>query len=213
MQIRTTKNKLLNQKEHANYVDALQLMEQHSPDMLGRKIKEATIQQAFTLQTALDLTPKGGVVLSAGSWEDTATESLKKLGYDVIDVDPAINTDLKTYFDTNADKHGTIDSVVSTSVIEHVEKDEEFIDCICKLLKSGGYGIVTMDYNNEYLNGGVTKPNEDIRLYTEFDLRIRLNAVLKENDCELLEADYSGDNDFCYGGHWYTFATFVFKKK
>ena len=206
-------NKLLNQKEHANYVAALQLMEQHSPEMLGRKIKEATIQQAFTLQTALDLTPTGGVVLSAGSWEDTATESLKKLGYDVIDVDPAINSDLKTYFDNNPDKHGKIDSVVSTSVIEHVEKDEEFIDCICKLLKSGGYGIVTMDYNNGYLNGGVTKPNEDVRLYTEFDLRIRLNAVLEDNDCELLEADYSGENDFTYAGHWYTFATFVFKKK
>ena len=206
-------NKLLNQKEHANYVAALQLMEQHSPEMLGRKIKEATIQQAFTLQTALDLTPTGGVVLSAGSWEDTATESLKKLGYDVIDVDPAINSDLKTYFDNNPDKHGKIDSVVSTSVIEHVEKDEEFIDCICKLLKSGGYGIVTMDYNNGYLNGGVTKPNEDVRLYTEYDLRIRLNAVLEENDCELLEADYSGENDFTYAGHWYTFATFVFKKK
>ena len=206
-------NKLLNQKEHANYVAALKLMEEYSPEMLGRKIKEATIQQAFTLQTALDLTPKGGLVLSAGSWEDTATESLKKLGYDVIDVDPAINSDLKTYFDNNPDKHGKIDSVVSTSVIEHVERDEEFIDCICKLLKSGGYGIVTMDYNNGYLNGGVTKPNEDVRLYTEFDLRIRLNAVLEDNDCELLEADYSGDNDFCYAGHWYTFATFVFKNK
>jgi SAM-dependent methyltransferase len=206
-------NKLLNQKEHANYVAALQLMEQHSPEMLGRKIKEATIQQAFTLQTALDLTPKGGVVLSAGSWEDTATESLKKLGYDVIDVDPAINSDLKTYFDNNPDKHGKIDSVVSTSVIEHVEKDEEFIDCICKLLKSGGYGIVTMFYNNGYLNGGVTKPNEDVRLYTEYDLLIRLNSIVEDNDCELLEADYSGENDFHYAGHWYTFATFVFKKK
>ena len=206
-------NKLLNQKEHANYVAALKLMEEHSPEMLSRKIKEATIQQAFTLQTALDLTPKGGLVLSAGSWEDTATESLKKLGYDVIDVDPAINSDLKTYFDNNSDKHGKIDSVVSTSVIEHVERDEEFIDCICKLLKSGGYGIVTMDYNNGYLNGGVTKPNEDVRLYTEFDLRIRLNNILEDNECELLEADYNGENDFCYAGHWYTFATFVFKKK
>ena len=58
-----------------------------------------------------------------------------------------------------------------------------------------------------------SKPNEDVRLYTEYDLRIRLNAVLEENDCELLEADYSGENDFTYAGHWYTFATFVFKKK
>ncbi|NDB29634.1 methyltransferase domain-containing protein [archaeon] len=206
-------NKLLNQKEFANYQNSLSLLQEHCPEMLSRKIPQANIQQAFTLQTALDLTPKGGLVLSAGSWEDTATETLKKLGYNVTDVDPMINSDLKTYFDNNQQIHGKLDSVVSTSVIEHVHNDEEFIDCICKLLKSGGYGIVTMDYNNGYLNGGVTKPNEDVRLYTEYDLRIRLNAVLEENGCELLEADYSGENDFNYAGHWYTFATFVFKKK
>ena len=206
-------NKLLNQKEFANYQNSLSLLQEHCPEMLSRKIPQANIQQAFTLQTALDLTPKGGLVLSAGSWEDTATETLKKLGYNVTDVDPMINSDLKTYFDNNQQIHGKLDSVVSTSVIEHVHNDEEFIDCICKLLKSGGYGIVTMDYNNGYLNGGVTKPNEDVRLYTEYDLRVRLNAVLEENGCELLEAGYSGENDFNYAGHWYTFATFVFKKK
>lgn len=206
-------NKLLNKKEFANYQGALDLLQIHCAEMLSRKIPEANIQQAFTLQTTLDLIPTGANLLSAGCWEDTATETLKKVGYNVIDVDPQINTDLKTYFDTNEQIHGKLDGVVSTSVIEHVEKDEEFIDCICKLLKSGGYGIVTMDYNNGYLNGGVTKPNEDVRLYTEYDLRIRLNAVLEENDCELLEANYEGENDFHYAGHWYTFATFVFKKK
>lgn len=206
-------NKLLNKKEFANYQNALNLLKTHCPEMLSRKIPEANIQQAFTLQTTLDLIPVGSNLLSAGSWEDTATETLKKVGYNVIDVDPQINSDLKTYFDANQQLHGKLDGVVSTSVIEHVHNDEEFIDCICKLLKSGGYGIATMDYNNGYLNGGVTKPNEDVRLYTEYDLRIRLNAVLEENECELLEANYEGENDFHYAGHWYTFATFVFKKK
>jgi predicted ATP-grasp superfamily ATP-dependent carboligase len=205
-------NKLLNKKEFANYQNALDLLKTHCPEMFSRKIPEANIQQAFTLQTTLDLVPTNSNILSAGCWEDTATETLKKVGYNVIDVDPQINTDLKTYFDNNPSIHGKLDGVVSTSVIEHVEKDEEFIDCICKLLKSGGYGIVTMDYNNEYLNGGVSKPVEDVRLYTEYDLRIRLNAVLEENNCELLEVNYEGENDFCYCGHWYTFATFVFKK-
>jgi hypothetical protein len=205
-------NKLLNQKEFANYQDAIKQMQELTPEMLSRKIPTAIIQQAFTLQTAKDLIPKGSTVLSAGSWEDNATEVLKLIGYNVIDVDPQINTDLKTYFDQHPEIHGNLDAVVSTSVIEHVEKDEEFIDCICKLIKSGGYGIVTMDYNNGYLNGGVSKPVEDVRLYTEYDLRIRLNSVLEENNCELLEANYEGENDFCYCGHWYTFATFVFKK-
>jgi hypothetical protein len=207
-------NKLLNQKEFANYQDAIKQMQELTPEMLSRKIPTAIIQQAFTLQTAKDLVPVGSTVLSAGSWEDNATEVLKLIGYNVIDVDPQINSDLKTWFDQHPDSHGNLDGVVSTSVIEHVEKDEEFIDCICKLLKKDAYGIVTMDYHNEYLNGGIGKPNEDYRLYTEYDLRIRLNAVLEDNDCELLEADYSGDNaDFQYAGHWYTFATFVFKKK
>jgi hypothetical protein len=207
-------NKLLNQKEFANYQDAIKQMQELTPEMLSRKIPTAIIQQAFTLQTAKDLVPEGSTVLSAGSWEDNATEVLKLIGYNVIDVDPQINSDLKTWFEQHPESHGKLDGVVSTSVIEHVEKDEEFIDCICKLLKKDAYGIVTMDYHNEYLNGGISKPNEDYRLYTEYDLRIRLNAVLEDNDCELLEADYSGDNaDFQYAGHWYTFATFVFKKK
>jgi hypothetical protein len=207
-------NKLLNQKEFANYQDAIKQMQELTPEMLSRKIPTAIIQQAFTLQTAKDLVPVGSTVLSAGSWEDNATEVLKLIGYNVIDVDPQINSDLKTWFDQHPESHGNLDGVVSTSVIEHVEKDEEFIDCICKLLKKDAYGIVTMDYHNGYLNGGISKPNEDFRLYTEYDLRIRLNAILEENECELLEADYSGDNaDFEYAGHWYTFATFVFKKK
>ncbi len=206
-------NKLLNQKEFANYQQALELMKTHCPEMLSRKIPEATIQQAFTLQTALDFiqSPKDKI-LSAGSWEDTATEALKKLGYYVIDVDPAINYDLKTYYDKHSQDHGTFDVIVSTSVIEHVANDEEFIYVIGKLLKSGGVGIVTMDYNNEYTYGS-PKPNEDYRLYTEDDLRGRLNDVLTTIDCELLPADYTGTNDFCYAGNWYTFATFVFKKK
>jgi hypothetical protein len=207
-------NKLLNQKEFANYQDAIKQMQELTPEMLSRKIPTAIIQQAFTLQTAKDLLPKGSTVLSAGSWEDNATEVLKLIGYNVIDVDPQINSDLKTWFDQHPESHGNLDGVVSTSVIEHVEKDEEFIDCICKLLKKDAYGIVTMDYHNGYLNGGISKPNEDYRLYTEYDLRIRLNSILEDNNCELLEADYTGDNaDFHYAGHWYTFATFVFKKK
>jgi hypothetical protein len=205
-------NKLLNKKEFANYQSALNLLNNHVPEMMSRKIPEASIQQAFTLQTSIDLTPENGLVLSAGSWEDTATATLKKLNYNVVDVDPMINSDLKTWFDNNQNSIGTFDSVVSTSVIEHVQNDEEFLDCICKLLKSGGHGIVTMDYNDGYLNGNVTKPNEDVRLYTEYDLRNRLNSILESNNCTLLDADYSGENDFCYSGHWYTFATFVFKK-
>ena len=33
-----------------------------------------------------------------------------------------------------------------------------------------------------------------------------------KNNCLLLDSNYEGINDFCYAGHWYTFATFVFKK-
>jgi 5S rRNA maturation endonuclease (ribonuclease M5) len=82
-------NKLLNKKEFANYQSALDLLQTHCAEMLSRKIPEANIQQAFTLQTTLDLIPTTGNLLSAGCWEDTATETLKKVGYNVIDVERA----------------------------------------------------------------------------------------------------------------------------
>lgn len=205
-------NKLLNKKEFPNYQYTLDIMKKYTPEMCSRKIPDALIQQAFTLQTALYyLEPKKDIILSAGSWEDTATETLKKLGYNVIDVDPMINSDLKTYYDNHSELEGTIGGVISTSVLEHVENDGEFVEIICKLLKPKGYGIMTMDFNNNYPN--TSKPNEDHRLYTEYDLLIRLKHVLNMNGCELIEPiDYSGENDFVYCGHWYTFATFVFMK-
>lgn len=182
------------------------------PEMMSRKISEANVQQAFTFSTATDIAihlnkPK---ILSAGSFEDTATESLKKLGYNVTDVDPQINYDLHTFALQNYEE---FDIIVSTSVLEHVKDDEEFIKDCCNLLNKGGYAIFTMDFKEGYKQGDPL-PATDLRFYTNRDLNERLSNIINENGCKLV-GDYTswiGEPDFVYQGHSYSFATFVFRK-
>ncbi len=204
-------NYLLTQDKLNNFSNELDMLYKYCPETMTRKIKEANIQQAFVLQTALKCTGAGHNILSVGSYEDTASETLRKLNYDITEIDPVLNYDLNTYFNNNRDI--LFNTIISTSVIEHVENDEEFIDNICKLLKVDGYAIITCDFNNKYISDNLTKPNEDYRLYTEYDLLIRLNSIIESNGCELVQPiDYSGVADFIYNGNLYTFATYVFKK-
>lgn len=182
------------------------------PEMMSRKIFEANVQQAFTYAKTKDLSTVFSRILSVGSFEDTAYETLKKEGYDIVGIDPVVNMGLAEFFRQNhLSNH--YDIIFSTSVIEHVEDDERFIDEICKLLKPEGYGIITCDFRDDWKNGE-PKPGENTRLYTEYDLVERLNNILKANDCEMIgERNYSGIPDFCYGVYKYSFATYTFQKK
>ena len=88
-------------------------------------------------------------------------------------------------------------------------KDSEWL---CKLLKNGGYGVLTCDFNDNYKNGD-GKPGEDFRLYTKKDLLKRLNSVLNNNDCKIIgDVDYDSLPDFQYGIYKYSFATYNFIK-
>lgn len=148
-------------------------------------------------------------LLCVGSFEDTACEFVQKLGYNVHAIDPCLNLSLNDYFGTT---HRKFDLIFSTSVIEHVEDDELFINQICKLLKPNGYAVLTCDFNNDY-RSGMGKPLEDFRLYTKEDLLVRLNNILKQNGCEMYgEIDYDHEPDFQYSTYTYTFATYIFKK-
>jgi len=97
-------------------------------------------------------------------------------------------------------------STKGNTLLQYFGLDNTLIDAIAER-SHYKFGLKKIGTNIPILS------EEDVRLYTEFDLRIRLNNILEDNECELLEADYNGENDFCYAGHWYTFATFVFKKK
>lgn len=204
-------NRILTNEDREIFKPIIEQMFSLCPEIMARKIAEANVQQAFTLSTALGWieSDEDVEILSAGAFEDSATEILKKLGYKVTDVDPAINSDLHT-FAKNADKK--FDIIISTSVVEHVEDDEEFITDICNLLKPQGLAILTMDFNNNYKVGDPV-PATVIRQYTEWDLHNRLWKLIEKNNCFLQGLfDWSAEPDFIYQGYLYSFATFVFRK-
>lgn len=181
------------------------------PEMMSRKFQRANVQQAWVYSKVKELTKEYDRILSVGSFEDTAYETLHKEGFDIIGIDPVVNMGLSEFFRQN-NGINYYDIIFSTSVIEHVEDDEKFIYQICKLLKPGGYGILTCDFRDDYKEGD-PRPGEDQRLYTEYDLVERLNNVLKSNDCQMFgDIDYSGEPDFCYSNVWYSFASFNFQK-
>lgn len=203
-------NRILTNKDRETLNSIVDELFSLCPAMMARKIPEANVQQAFTFSTAKKYATLDSEILSAGSFEDTATEGLKKQGYKVTDVDPNINTDLHNFYLQNSSKY---DIIVSTSVLEHVKNDEEFIEDCCKLLKDGGYAIFTMDFNDDYYPGKEV-PATVIRQYTKYDLEERLPKVLEANDCELVGShNWNAAPDFFYQGHIYSFATFVFRKK
>ena len=203
------KNKILNDDQREYYRDSINELYSLCPDTIKRKIPNANAQQAFVLKTVKDLYIDGEI-LSVGSFDDTASESLIKLGYDVKEIDPSINYDLHEYYQLNNMKKFNI--IISTSVIEHVKDDELFIDEICKLLNDGGYAILTCDYKNDYKQGD-HKPSVDYRLYTKYDLLERLRNILLLNNCDIY-GDYNYDDidNFQYEYCTYSFATYVIKK-
>lgn len=204
-------NILLNDRERNAYKDSIQELHILCPETISRKIPRANIQQAFILYEVKKLCNKESELLCVGSYEDTACESLIKLGYNIVCIDPFINVSLEDFFRTTDKK---FDLIFSTSVIEHVQNDELFIDQICKLLNPNGYAVLTCDFNNEYGKIGVGKPAEDHRLYTKDDLLVRFDKILRSNDCEMHgKSDYDHEPDFEYGGCKYSFATYTFWKQ
>lgn len=203
-------NRLLDNSWREYFKGTISLLDTLCPETMARKINEANVQQGFIYYKVMQLlnTPDKSI-LCVGSYEDTACEAMQKIGVNVTAIDPVINMSLSTFFKVNKNK---FDIIFSTSVIEHVENDEQFIDEICKLLNSGGTALLTCDFREDYKEGD-NKPGEDKRLYTTYDLTVRLSNILKENNCELIGvSDYSGEPDFVYGVHKYSFASFCFKK-
>jgi SAM-dependent methyltransferase len=203
-------NIILNDTQREKYKSVIEELFVLCPDTIQRKITRANVQQAFILDIVRKLISFDSKLLCVGSFEDTACEALIKLNYNVVAIDPAINMSLDTFFQQADYK---FDIVFSTSVIEHVKDDETFLDQICKLTKSNGYGILTCDFRNDY-NGNKNKPVEDVRLYTKNDLLVRLKKVLTNNRCSLHGTiDYDHPPDFQYGIYAYSFATYMFKKQ
>lgn len=203
-------NRTLTDIDREAYKGTIARMYKHVPEMSGNKIASALVQQAFVYDLSIEVAPKPcPMILSAGSYQDTAAELLRYDGYAVYDVDPVINTYLHTFRNRTSNKY---DVIISTSVLEHTTNDEEFIADICDLLVSGGIAILTCDYKDDYKVGNPV-PYTSNRFYTSYDLTVRLPAILEAHGCTLVDIpDYSDKDTFVWDGIQYSFATFVFKK-
>jgi SAM-dependent methyltransferase len=161
-------NRILNNGARDMYSDVIRQLQYAFPLTMSKKIAEANVQQAFVLDTVYRNlknydNPK---MLCVGSYEDTASMYLRKMGYQVEEIDPMINYYLQEFVDKPSVISNSYNIIFSTSVIEHDPDDESFIKSIDKLLAPGGIAIITCDYN-DFWKPGDLKPEVDARLYTQ----------------------------------------------
>jgi hypothetical protein len=199
-------NRLLTNADRANYEPAIRQMWKACPEIMARKIPEANVQQAWVLGKAGYTRAKA--ILCVGCFEDTAYHTLEHDGVDVEGIDPALDMDLATY----RKKVGAqFPCVFATSVIEHVEDDEQFIRDLCDSLVPDGVCILTADFKEGWQKGQPL-PATNVRFYTSADIT-RIGKILTEKGCYFVDKpDTSGAPDFHYQGHDYSFIGLIFKK-
>lgn len=205
-------NRILDNTARNQYKLAIDTLFELVPDQLNTKIYEANIQQAFIMDTVRKFANKGSKILCIGSFEDTAAGALKKLGFIIDEIDPAINYDLETFYQLPTTKKCSYDIVFSTSVLEHVPNDELFVNQIEDLLAPDGVAVLTCDFKDDYVQGDPL-PVTDLRFYTEKDLKERILPRLV--NCQLVDEPrwHNAKHDFFYAGCFqYTFASLVFRK-
>jgi hypothetical protein len=207
-------NRILDDKARLLYKPAIESLHKLAPATMSEKIERANVQQAFVFDTVFRQAkeydqPK---LLCVGSYEDTASMGLQKLGFDLDEIDPMINYFLQDFFEKPSTIKNSYDIIFSTSVIEHDPDDQSFIECIENLLTPGGMAVITCDYKDGWKPGD-DKPEVDARFYTKIDLEKRLPSYLL-NSKIIDEPHWDCPNpDFNYlGKYQYTFATFVFRK-
>jgi SAM-dependent methyltransferase len=205
-------NRILDNAARKQYKPAIDTLFELVPDKLKMKIYEANIQQAFVMDTVRKFANKDSKILCVGSFEDTAAGALKKLGFVMDEIDPAINYDLDAFCQLPTTEKGSYDIVFSTSVLEHVPNDEHFVNQIADLLAPAGVAVLTCDFKDDYMQGDPL-PVTDLRFYTEKDLKERILPSLV--NCQLIDVPrwQNAKHDFFYAGYFqYAFASLVFRK-
>jgi SAM-dependent methyltransferase len=208
-------NRILDDGARDIYDSTINKLFELAPATMHKKIARANVQQAFVFDTVFRFlnnytSPK---LLCVGSYEDTASMGLQKMGYTVDEVDPMINYFLQEFFTKPSTIKSSYQIIFSTSVIEHDPDDKSFIECVEGLLAPGGIAVITCDYKDGWKPGD-SKPEVDARFYTKNDLEKRLISYLKNSDL-IGFPQWNCDNpDFIFEGKYqYTFASFVFRKR
>ncbi len=215
LSIENSLNRILDETARILYAPAVKKLFELVPKTMAKKIAEANVQQGFVYDTVCRYLPQydQAKILCVGSYEDTASMGLIRMGLPVEEIDPMINYFLQEYVTKPTTQLNSYNIILSTSVIEHDPDDASFINCINNLLAPDGVAIITCDYKDGWKPGD-DKPDVDARFYTQYDLKQRLLENMP--DCYLVdEPHWECDNpDFHYLGKYvYTFATFVVKKK
>lgn len=193
--------------DNAEYEKEFKLMEEKASDLISRKIYSSLHQSAQMLHVISKVLTDSSKILSAGAFEDVPTEVLSNLGVNIVAIDPVLNTDLHFYRMHNLEKR--FDVIFSTSVIEHVEEDEQFITDMAEMLAPGGFCFITCDFKPGYKEGDPL-PATCVRLYTEEHLKY-LTSLLANYKCKLTrrpewnitedELDFEWDNvKYCFMG-------------
>ena len=207
-------NRILDNQARRQYAPVIRQLFSLVPEIMVSKIPAANVQQAFVFDTVrkFALSFPSPKILCVGSYDDSASASLKKLGYPIEEIDPEVNgLDLDTFFQLPSTVKASYNIVFSTSVLEHVPNDELFMTQIAELLAPGGVGILTCDYNDLHKPGDAVIPG-DYRFYTQKDLICRILPAIK--GCSLVDVPHweCSNPDFSFAGYRYTFATLVFRK-
>jgi hypothetical protein len=207
-------NRILDNQARTQYRSVIRQLDLLAPEIMVSKIPAANIQQAFIFDAVKNFaspfaSPR---ILCVGSYDDSASASLKKLGYAIEEIDPEVNAlDLNKFFHLPSTIKASYDIIFSTSVIEHVQDDALFVEQIAELLAPGGVGLLTCDYNDLHKPGDPVIQG-DYRFYTQRDLISRILPSIK--NCSLVDVPHweCPDPDFMFLGFRYTFATLAFRK-
>ena len=207
-------NIILDDEARNIYQPTVEKLFELAPSTMAKKIARANVQQAFVFDTVYRLiknyiSPK---LLCVGSYEDTASMGLQKMGYVVDEIDPMINFFLQEFYTKPSTVKNSYDIIFSTSVIEHDPDDKSFIECIEGLLSVNGVAVITCDYKDGWKTGDI-KPEVDARFYTKNDLEKRLLSYLPDSVLVDKPEWECPNPDFNYlGKYQYSFASFVFRK-
>jgi SAM-dependent methyltransferase len=205
-------NRLLLDRDREHYKETIDEMFRVLPAGMAGKPARANVQQAFMVDTVRHFAEPTDEILCVGSFTDTAFGVLNQTGYNIYGIDPHPSVNGIYLHDHWLAHQKEYDLVFSTSVIEHVPDDDEFFDEVCKSIKPGGYGILTMDFKEGWKLGQIAVGTV-YRFYTLDDLNTRFSKLLKVNNCELVgESDWTGEPDFQWENQMYCFATYVFRK-
>lgn len=200
-------NRLLCDKDRKKYTERIKQMFSLCPQMMKNKFPRANVQQAFIFDYILNNHNKSQEILCVGSYEDTVSESLKKMGYTITNIDPVINYDLHNYVKIISKKFNV---VFACSVIEHVKDDTQFITDMCSCVAKGGTGLLTCDFQENYRTGNWL-PKTSYRFYTKNNLENFVHQIRNQgfniDSCNWEDTPH----DFNIHNHNYCFATLVFK--